>query len=612
MIFNSRDEFYKSPFGAVARGTTITLRIAVPHELWEPKVEIYRADEWEQPFLTNEMENLYQQANENIYCTQFSIEEEGLFFYRFSVCDGRKIGADFQRNAVLDGAELWQLMVYNESFSTPSTFHGGMFYQIFPDRFFCSGKVAEGIPTDRMLHKNWQEPPIDQPDPDGNFLCNDYFGGNLQGIAEKMDYLSGLGVECLYLNPIFEAHANHRYNTADYMTIDPLLGTNKDFEMLANVAHEHGIKLILDGVFNHTGSDSIYFNKEKRYGNGGAYNDPKSPYADWYCKKEDGSYESWWGFDTLPNVNEGSSGYREFICGERGVIRYWLGLGADGFRLDVADELPDAFIEEIRHAIKEAKPDALLLGEVWEDASSKSSYGVRRRYFLGNELDSVMNYPWRTAILDFVRYGSGEALLEAICTILENYPHDVMAVALNSLSTHDVPRSITALACEPMSGKDREWQRQHNTLTPEQYYRGRQLFLLASLIQFTLPGCPCLYYGDEAGLVGYADPFNRGTYPWGKEDTGLVDFFRLLGNLRKQSATLKLGSFSPIWFDKSLACFQRIYQNETLLVVVNRGNHTKKIPFLTKKLEHAEVLLTVGQIVDKTALQAHSGAILKL
>ena len=180
------------------------------------------------------------------------------------------------------------------------------------------------------------------------FRCNDYFGGDLPGITEKLPELAALGVGVLYLNPIFEAHSNHRYNTADYLRIDPLLGTEQDFITLCQRAHEHGIKIILDGVFNHTGSDSLYFNKEGRYGPGGAYRDPHSPYRSWYCWKDAAAnmYESWWDFQSLPKLNSRDESWREFLCGENGIVRHWLRLGADGWRLDVVDEYPDELVRD--------------------------------------------------------------------------------------------------------------------------------------------------------------------------------------------------------------------------------------------------------------------------
>lgn len=615
MIFNSRDLFHKSPFGAVACGTPVTLRLVLPQILDTPVLQIFRAPEFQTPALSIPMWEEDRREDVTVYGVIFTPDDPELLFYRFTVCNGtRTLGWEQGGSVAVDDRDLWQLTVYDPEYTTPKALRGGVFYQIFPDRFYNSGHPRQGVPTDRILHNDWNEPPVDRPDAQGEFLCNDYFGGDLRGIAEKLPYIASLGVEGIYLNPIFEAHSNHRYNTADYRTVDPLLGTNEDFTALCDAAHQLDIRIILDGVFNHTGSDSVYFNKEKRYGDAvGACNDPHSPYRDWYSWIDYPTrYNSWWGFKTLPDLREDCPDYREFICGKDGVLRSWLRAGADGFRLDVADELPDDFIEEIRAAVKAENPEALLLGEVWEDASNKQSYGVQRRYFQGSELDSVMNYPWRTAILSFIRYGGGAALREALYIILENYPPPAMAAALNSLSTHDVSRAITALAAEEMTGKDRDWQRAHNTLTPEVFYTGRQQLLLASVIQYTLPGCPCLYYGDEAGLVGYADPFNRGTYPWGNEDMGVVDFFCLLGTLRKGSRVLREGSLVPVEFNDNCCTYLRVLEHQRILVSVNRGTDSAWVPFDSDALEEGEVLLTVGGMNGRHILNGHSAVIIGL
>ncbi len=618
LLYNSRDPFYKKPFGAVKTGEMVSFRVFPPAELHDPApvMELFPIGREDDPAALTALPMEPRRAPDGRvgYVCAWTPREAGVWRYRFRL---RGSLGEFLLLRQPDGGAgvnqggFWQLTVY-EPFSTPAPLEGAVFYQIFPDRFRNSGAPKEGVPADRVIHQDWGEAPVDRPDGEGRFLCNDYFGGDLQGILEKLPYLAGLGVEVLYLNPVFEAHSNHRYNTADYRKIDPLLGTEEDFRRLCAEAGRLGIRVVLDGVFNHTGSDSVYFNKEKRYGQDtGAYNDPDSPYHDWYSWiRWPDSYESWWGFATLPNVNEGCQSYRDFICGEDGVLRKWLRAGAAGFRLDVADELPDSFLEEIRRSVKAAGPDKLVLGEVWEDASNKYSYGHYRRYLLGRQLDSVMNYPWRTAILRFLKLGEGQELLNAIMDILENYPPPVVGVLMNCLSTHDVPRCITALAAPDMEGRDRDWQREHNTLTPDQYYFGRQMFLLASLIQYTLPGCPSLYYGDEAGLVGYADPFNRGTYPWGKEDQGLVEYFRLLGQMRKGSTVLRQGDFSPLCFNDQLCVYQRRLGNRTVAVAVNRSGERREIPWNRVIPKSARVLMTVGGADGAHALHSHSGIVL--
>ena len=352
----------------------------------------------------------------------------------------------------------------------------------------------------------------------------------------------------IYLNPIFEAHSNHRYNTADYESIDPLLGKEEDFISLCMEAHKLGIKIILDGVFSHTGDDSIYFNRYKRYDGDGAYNSKSSPYYKWYkFNNWPDSYSSWWGIDTLPETDETNPSYMEFITGKNGVIAKWMRLGADGFRLDVADELPDEFIVKIRERIKAENPEAFLLGEVWEDASTKTAYGVRRESLLGKELDSVMNYPFREAIIDYLVNDNAEDFMERILTITENYPKEIVDALMNPLGTHDTVRIISRLSGEDAEGpeKSKEWQAGFS-LSTEQKERCKRLLKIAAAIQYTLPGFPSVYYGDEVGMEGLKDPFNRQAFPWRNLDMELLGFFEKLGKIRANNHMLRDAEFVPI------------------------------------------------------------------
>ena len=265
-----------------------------------------------------------------------------------------------------------------------------------------------------------------------------------------------------------------------------------------------GISVILDGVFSHTGADSIYFNKFGRYGNNtGAYRDRNSPYYPWYSfTGYPDKYESWWGITTLPNVNENNPEYTNYICGENGILQKWIDLGAQGWRLDVADELPDDFIEKIRAAVKRVSPEKFLLGEVWEDATTKYGFGQRRTYLLGKGLDSVMNYPFKNAVLDFVKGTPAEQAMGEILSICEHYPAPAMDTALNFLSTHDTERALTVIADEPANGRGREWQSGRN-VSGEAYEEGMLRLRMAYAIIYTLPGTalPVLRRRDRhAGL----------------------------------------------------------------------------------------------------------------
>ncbi|MEM1485078.1 alpha-amylase family glycosyl hydrolase [Oscillospiraceae bacterium PP1C4] len=584
ILYDSRDARCKTPFGAVRTDEAVTFRVFLPisYQLKSPCLLMYQADYWDSPERIP-MEFEASDGVQSIYRCIFHAPNPQLYFYLFEVTgvDGAmtiSLGADGFGSLSTQGSEKWQLTVYDKHMHAPEFLKKGVMYQIFPDRFYNSGKPKEAVPSDRQMHTDWYELPTYLPDQNGEVTNSDYFGGDLAGITEKLPYLKSLGVTSIYMNPIFEAHSNHRYNTADYLKIDPLLGNEADFQTLCAKAKELGMHIILDGVFNHTGSDSVYFNKNKRYGDGGAYNDPDSPYRSWYEFTDYPHYQSWWGFETLPNLNENDPAYSEFICGENGVLKKWLRLGLSGYRLDVADELPDAFLDKICACVKDFSPEAAVIGEVWEDATTKLAYGVRRRYFLGKQLDSVMNYPFKDAILAYIRHGDCNGLYSTIMTILEHYPKPALDVLMNSLSTHDVERAITALSGEPIAGNGREWQGQNNTLSPDQYAHGKRLFRLASVIQYMLPGIPCLYYGDEAGLYGYKDPFNRTCYPWGREDCELLEVFRALGKIRTDYPMLSTGRFCAVSFTPELAAFVRDCGNVRFYVAVNRTDHVVSIP----------------------------------
>ena len=281
---------------------------------------------------------------------------------------------------------------------------------------------------------------------EGKVLNNDFFGGNIRGILEKLDYLQSLHVTVLYLNPIFRSFSNHRYDTGNFMEIDPTFGTEEEFARLVEECRKRGIRIMLDGVFNHTGDDSLYFNKYGRYPGVGAYQSKDSKYYAWYnFIHYPEKYSAWWGIDNLPAVNEECPSYADYITGENGVIRYWLKYSLGGFRLDVADELPDEFIEKIRQAVKAADPEAVVLGEVWEDASNKIAYSKRRKYFWGKELDSVMNYPLKDAIIQFILSGDTSLFRQTVAMLRDNYPKSVLDSLMNILGTHDTARILTAL-----------------------------------------------------------------------------------------------------------------------------------------------------------------------
>ena len=578
-FYNSQFTGCKTPFGALRQGQPVRINLFVPQEMGvqEPRLRLWR-DAHEPRYYT--MEKIEPLNGSDRFTVEFSLPFTGLYFYYFDLWkDYAKVFRDSDGNGYLsrEDGPAWQLTVYDQDFTTPAFLRGGVLYQIFPDRFY-EGVKNKPLPyADRIYRANKTHEPYFWPNESKEgYLNMDYFGGDLEGVRQKLPYLKELGVTCIYFNPIFEAHANHRYNTADYRKIDPFLGTNEDFAKLCAEAKEAGIAIILDGVFSHTGADSLYFNKESRYGSGGAYHDPNSPYRSWYDFSPNYAcgYRSWWGFDTLPEVNENDPSYREFICGEGGVIDYWMSMGASGFRLDVADELPDDFIEDIRKAVKRHGQDKYLLGEVWEDATNKWSYGVRRTYLLGQGLDAVMNYPFRNAVLNFVKGASGQETAAQIMSICENYPAPALHTLMNFISTHDTERAITYLAGESSEGHDRYWQ-SGRRLNMQQYEYGIVLLRMAYAMIFTLPGVPCIYYGDEVAMQGYRDPFNRGYFDWDSKEERVRSILRQLAQLRRSSDAFAEGSLEMLEVQQDFLHYRRTGPTEVADVFINRSAHSR-------------------------------------
>ena len=610
-LFNSLDSAYKTPRGAVRSGEPLRLALTIPEHYGfvEPRLVLTK-DGGDPVEYRMDFKGCVEGVNH--FRLSLTLDEAGLYFYYFDLySDFRKLYRGELGEAVLSwtAGACWQLTVYEADFATPKALRGGVMYQIFPDRFF-EGRPHPVMPfADRVYRANKQGEPYFWPNEQGGQLNLDYFGGDFEGIRKKLGYLQELGVTWIYLNPIFEAHANHRYNTADYLNADPLLGTNEEFTLLCREAKEKGIRIILDGVFSHTGSDSLYFNREGRYGQGGAYHDPNSPYRSWYDfdPKYPCGYRSWWGFETLPEVREDDPAYQQFICGKGGVIDTWLSRGASGFRLDVADELPDDFIESIRKAVKAHGPDCYLLGEVWEDATTKEAYGVRRTYLLGKGLDGVMNYPFRNAILSFLRGGSALSSAEQLTAICEHYPAPALHALMNHLGTHDTERILTALEDEPAEGRDRYWQSGRRLPKPK-YDHGIRLVRLAYAMLFTLPGVPCIYYGDEVGMQGYRDPFNRAYYDWDSTENRIKPLLRQLAKLRKECDAFWEGDFRVTRADGGLLQYRRTGPTETAEIAINRTPRLLATHALGKVTEVDPFSFTV--VVEDTAKVAAAEAAL--
>ena len=596
-VFDSRDSRYKSPFGAVACGCAVTfsLRPLSAEGFRECTLVItgeFAGTREEIPLRragTEEDRDLFTGL-----CTAAAQPELMWYCFRFTRGDGSTVWLGKNGYCGEGKSEAWQLTVYDDTHPTPDWFGRGVTYQIFPDRFYRT-RIPDpsGMLGSRVVHENWDEEVSWQPTPEGLVLNNDFYGGNFRGITEKLPYIASLGATILYLNPISKSFSSHRYDTGDYKTPDPMLGTTEDFTAMCDAAHQLGIRVILDGVYSHTGDNSLYFDKHRTFGGNGAYSGPDSPYFSWYTFRQfPNNYASWWGFDTLPTVNKMDPNFLEYIItGEDSVVAHWLRLGADGYRLDVADELPDEFIKMLRDRIRQIKPDALLIGEVWEDASVKKAYDRRRTYFTNGELDSVMNYPFRTAIINFMRgFDSGRGFQETVMSIVENYPPQVVACNMNLLGTHDTARILTALV-DDFDGSREEKAKRH--LSRNDYDLAQERLHMAAFLQYMLPGCPSIYYGDEAGMEGYKDPFNRRPYPWGREDDQLLEHYRCLGQLRKSQDTLRFGDISFFHAEDRRLGFLRSYQGKKLRIYVNRSRNTWDIP-VTGKLLFGHNIRTVA------------------
>ncbi len=610
--FNSRDSLYKSKFGAVASGESLKLRLLLHLDAKVQEAFLcVRRDK--DVVVRHKLTPKDLIEDYRVYEIDISFDE-GLYFYKFSyTSDYGEFHVTKNKEGlgiVWSEGEWWQLTCYDKDYSTPDWLKGGLIYQIFPDRFKNSGKEKKNVPSDRFLCENWEKEPEHKQNNGPCSLGNDYYGGDLEGVCEELPYLADLGVTCIYLNPIFEAHSNHRYNTADYMKIDPLLGDEEDLERLCKEAEKYRISVILDGVFSHTGDDSIYFNKYGRYGNSGAYKDKNSPYFKWFkFQNWPNKYHSWWGVSTLPETVEEEPSFDEFITGENGVIRHWMRKGVKGWRLDVADELPDSILDNIRTAIKIENPEGFLLGEVWEDATNKISYGYRRRYLRGKQLDSVMNYPFADAVICYVNGGDGKDFIESVSSVLENYPKESIDVLMNHLGTHDTPRLLTRLGAKYYPAT--RAAQSNFALNDEEYTLAKAKQKLASVIQYTLPGVPSLYYGDEAGLQGFGDPFCRGTYPWGKEDKELLAFYKWLGDLRKENDVFKDGEFFPVLSGLGSMAYIRKSGDSEILVATNRWCECDAIT-IPQRFAKGEVLY--GNTPDGTSLtlDAYDFAIIKI
>ena len=597
-IFDESDEYFRYPHGALETPGSLTVRLKLRRgDAAYPRVGICPdgGDIREQPMEFDCVAGAY-----DVYRCELKIDAPGLYWYHFIVDYANSPGITIPEEY---GGGL-QITAYARPDVTPDWIRGGLIYHIFVDRFYRGGALA--LRPGAVFRPDWGGCPRFLPDDEGIVLNNDFFGGDIYGIIEKLPYLEEMGVTCVYLSPIFDAASNHKYDTGDYMRIDPAFGGDEAFEKLCVDAGARGIKIILDGVFNHVGSDSRYFNRYGRFDSLGAYQSEQSQYRDWFTFREDGTYASWWDIELLPATNKSNEGFRDFICGEDGVIAHWTKKGVSGWRLDVVDELPDIFLDPLCTAIKRENNRALIVGEVWEDASYKIAYDVRRRYFLGKQLDSVTNYPLKDALIACVKDGDVIRLADTVTTLCRNYPENVIHSLMNVVGTHDTMRILTVLGGAEYP--DNKIAASTLSLDEDALKTAKRRLRLISTLQYTLPGVPCVFYGDEAGVEGGADPFNRRCYPWGKEDPDLIGWYRTLAGLRKSNKCFTDGEYALVEAREGLFAFTRGKGRERALIAVNVSGGDRALKadgfnfnLLTNEYEEALVVKAGEPAVYKAA-----------
>ena len=527
---------------------------------------------------------------------EYELTDDGLFYYYYTVKTGEnELCLGGEHPVELDVIEHHigerQLLLYAPDYETSKGFRRGVVYQIFVDRFAKSEAHELPVKAGAQFDPDWENGVPQYGEYPGAEVANNvFFGGNLYGIAEKIDYIASLGVTTIYLSPVFDAYSNHKYDTGDYLTVDEMFGGNAALEELCRVAAEHDIQIILDGVFNHTGADSLYFNRFGTYPTVGAYQSEQSPYADWYMFREfPDEYECWWGVKILPRVNSSNPDYQDFI--DHLVVPQWMRAGISGWRLDVADELSDEFLYNFRKAVRENNPDGVVIGEVWEDASDKVSYGRRRYYLRGKQLDSVMNYPLRDAILSYVKDGDAGKLRRCTEGTYRRYPKGSSDTLLNFLGTHDTERILTLFGGEPCGDKTNE-QLSTLRMTAEERENGAKRLMFAYSVLAGLPGVPCVFYGDEAGMEGYRDPFCRRTFPWHAIDETILAHYRKIGNIRKDREVFRDGLFRILALNPEVFAYVRYPANggDTVLILANRTEKREfSLPDGAKSLESGRI-----------------------
>ncbi|GEM45687.1 alpha-amylase family glycosyl hydrolase [Deinococcus cellulosilyticus] len=644
--YDSRNLAFKAPFGATRAGEEVQFALsALPGVESATLVLEKRILEGNQerleylPHARIPMQKK-QDGNREVWSATQVFPDSSVYGYHFEL----KIGKDtyvYQNNknsiywttekgsdgvGVLDfrpedpkAIRRYRQTVYQPDFKVPDWAKDAVYYYIFPERFRNGDKANDpkvGVDTylDQQIeiHDNWNEAPFLPNSGDGSDTVynNDFFGGDLRGIIEKLDDLKDLGVNTLYLNPIFEAPSNHKYDTADYLHIDNNFGTNAEFQELTRESAKRGMRVILDTSLNHTGSDSIYFDRYGKYPETGAFEKEQirtdSPYTDFYTFNPGGAtadqkYAGWVGVSSLPELKE-SDAWKDYAYrADNAITRYWLRQGASGWRMDVAPWVSDSFWQEWRKTVKAENPDALTVAETWFNAS---------KHFLGDQFDSTMNYIFRNTVLDYAAGGKASELYQNLELMREEYPPQAFYALMNLLSTHDAARALHKFGYTS------------ETTPQDTIDTAKKRLKLAVLFQMTYPGAPAIYYGDEVGVTGGEDPKNRGTYPWedvgGKPDLALREDFKKLIALRNQNPVLRSGTLSaPLLLDDHVVVLLRELDSKAVLVGLNNDTQPHqvnvKLPEKYKNRTGLDLLTHTTQALDAAVtVPALGGLVLEL
>ncbi len=667
--FDSKDEAYKSQFGAVEEGQNVTFSIDTGLDATSAML-IVKGKE-----LINVEMKAIEKDGKKKWSADIAFDEYGQYEYFFAVyygsyvqiyCDDDDYYGTGHLTSLSD-LNPYDLMVYKKGYHTPDWIKNGVIYQIFPDRFFNGNKendknqLSSRGETDYEFVKDWyalpENPEQEKSNPaeypsnafkgDSNW-SNEIYGGDLKGIVDRIDYLKSLGVNVIYLNPVFSSISSHRYDATDYTKIDPILGDMGDFDELVKIAEKNDMHIILDGVFNHVSDDSIYFDRYYKFvgqdGKLGAYPywafvydymkensvtqeqaETKAKehfkqlgvtdfsYTEWfqvqnaYMQDENGknvtdgigqragkpvyTYEGWWGYDSMPVIKStNGSEYQtgnwadNVIDGSNSVTQYWIKKGSSGWRLDVANEVSDETWQHFRKSVKGLNSDAVIIGEIWDDATE---------YILGDMYDSVMNYVFRNAVLEYARGGNAKDSVRKLERIRERYPKEAFYAMMNLVGSHDTARLLSYL-----DGVDDDRNQKdiaHAFPSYEQTsMEAKQRQYLVAMIQMTYAGAPTIYYGDEAGMTGADDPDNRRTMIWGEGNKELVEWYATLANIRSKYQALRTGSVRPVELeDTALMAYERSEKEETLAVITNNASTDKTLSYILP-----ENLRTEGVVYD--------------